>query len=150
MLLSTTNEHKNQDHPTWIVRHAFCFYTAPVGQMPKMFEIPGVNSNERRKQADFSSFGVVLHTGLLFVFKLCICLIPTPFCSFQPPISPMNGSGESHIGSMLFFVNITKKLQTPTLSPLQSHQYRSWGSPRDADCGRRSRGHSGINQRRPF
>lgn len=51
-----------------------CFYTAPVGQMPKMFEIPGINSTERRKKKDnLSSFGVALHFAFQSVFELCIC-----------------------------------------------------------------------------
>lgn len=122
--------HKNQDHPTWILGQAVCFYTAPVGQMLKMFQISVIKSKERGKIADFSAFGVMLHTAFHSVFKLCICSVPTPFCYFQPSISPMNRSGESHIGiNAVAFVNTTKKLLTPTRSPLQSHQYRSSGSP---------------------
>lgn len=122
--------HKNQDHSAWILGQALHFYTAPVGQKLKMFQILVITRNERGKMADFSPFGVMQHAAFHSVFKLCICLIPTPFCSFQLPISPMNGSGESHIGINAFaLVNITKKLLPPTLSPLQSHQYRSSGSP---------------------
>lgn len=123
--------HKNQDHPTWILWQALCFYTAPVGQTLKVFQILGINSYERREKADFSSFEVMPHTAFHSVFKPCICLIPTPSAIFSIPSVPWMGLERAILESMLLsFVNITKKLLTPTVSLLESHQYRSSGSPR--------------------
>lgn len=92
----------------------------------------------------------MLHTAFHSVFKLYICLIPTPFCYFQLPISPMNGSVESHIGiNAVAFVSVTKKLLTRTFSLTVSSIQVIWVTGA-ADSPLRSRGHSGINQIRPF